>query len=98
MDSLLSHVDKTSMTTGILYDRAAPYADLDTDTSPTVTPEYFMQAWNELYNASTSAPFISADALQEQINEKKQNGKIILGVINLKMNYLDFGTQYNPKL
>lgn len=30
MDSLLSHVDKSTMTTGILYDRIFPISDLQT--------------------------------------------------------------------
>ena len=81
MDSLLSHVDKSSMTTGILYDRTFPISDLQTNTSPPISYDYFMQAWNELHTSSLITPtFVSADALQEQVNVNKQNNKIIVGV------------------
>lgn len=60
MDSLLSHVDKSSMTTGILYDRIFPISDLETNTSPGITYEYFMQIWNELHTSSLSPEFLSA--------------------------------------
>lgn len=98
MDSLLSHVDKSTMTTGILYDRIFPISDLQTNTSPTISYDYFMQSWNELYTASISPAFLSADALQEKVNLNKQVNKVIVGVINLKMNYLDYGTASDPKL
>lgn len=98
MDSLLSHVDKSTMTTGILYDRIFPISDLQTNTSPTISYDYFMQSWNELYTASISPAFLSADTLQEKVNLNKQVNKVIVGVINLKMNYLDYGTASDPKL
>lgn len=52
-DSLLSPVSKTPITTGILYDRVAPFAGLhsfkSTDTSFYL---HFKQSYSELYNAA----------------------------------------------
>lgn len=98
MDSLLFHVDKSALTTNILYDRTFSICDLNTSTAPPVSYNYFMQAWNELHTSSFSPNFQSADSLQEQVRIKERNNKIIVGVINLKINYLDYGTASDPKL
>lgn len=37
MDSLLSHVDKSTMTTGILYDRIFPISDLEANITAAIT-------------------------------------------------------------
>jgi len=37
MDSLLSHVDKSTMTTGILYDRIFPISDLQICINSSIT-------------------------------------------------------------
>lgn len=62
-DSLFQNLDKSAITTNVLYDRVAQFADLDTlsglinnSTNPAITTssEHFMQAWKELYDASYS--------------------------------------------
>lgn len=77
MDSLLSHVDKSALTTNILYDRTFSISDLNTSTAPPVSYNYFMQAWNELHTSSFSPNFQSADSLQEHECLKRNLSKTL---------------------
>jgi hypothetical protein len=63
IDSLLQHLDKSAITTGILYDRAWPAAAvhlLNVNEADTASRSYFMEAYFELlsaaYNQATWAP------------------------------------------
>jgi hypothetical protein len=98
MDNLLVNVNKSQLTTNILYDRVYSFANLDSNTPTKLNYNNFIQAWNELYNASYNPPFISADMLQEEIKSHLNTSEIPLGIINLKMNYIDFGTDADPNL
>ena len=57
MDSLLAPLDKSRITTGILYERVKPLANIDLFNIPSSDPfisenSYFRQAYLELFNAS----------------------------------------------
>ena len=56
MDSLLAPLDKNRITTGILYERVKPYANIDLFNTQANDPfisdfSYFRQAYSELYNS-----------------------------------------------
>jgi len=55
VDSLFQHMDKSRITTGILYDRAFPLAkvnEFNSSVSDTSVNKYFMQAYSEMYRAA----------------------------------------------
>ena len=54
MDAKLVNVSRAQMTTNILYDRIYSFSGLDQAAVVTPTVAYFMQSWNELYNANTN--------------------------------------------
>ncbi|MDY6026235.1 hypothetical protein [Bergeyella zoohelcum] len=98
MDSLMQYVDKSQMTTPILYDRVFSFTNLDKKTPNNVDYNYFIQAWSELHRASNNPNFISADELKVLAKESQKNNRIQLGVIHLKYNYIDYGTPQSPNL
>jgi Secretion system C-terminal sorting domain len=53
-DSMLQYIDKTPLTSGYLYDRAYPLAEIPAfnNNADTSTSEYSMQAYLELYQAT----------------------------------------------
>ena len=97
MDSLMQYVDKSQMTTPILYDRVFSFTKLDKKIPNNVDYNYFIQAWSELHRASNNPNFISADELKAMAKESQKNNRIQLGVIHLKYNYIDYGTPQSPK-
>ncbi|WP_332023866.1 hypothetical protein, partial [Kaistella sp.] len=73
MDNILTHVDKSPVTTGILYDRVMSFADLDLlkDDGYITTSNYqhFIQSWSELYRASYNPTVLNL----EQLKANSQN-------------------------
>ena len=63
MDSLLTYVNKTPVTTGILYDRIMSFSDLDAlKDNGAITKsnyEHFIQSWSELYRSAYTPAFSS---------------------------------------
>lgn len=98
MDSLMMYVDMSQMTTPILYDRIFSFSDLSTSLPSNISYDYFLQSWSELYRASFSPNFISPENLSDSAKSSLQNNQIQIGVINLKYNYIDFGTDDSPNL
>lgn len=120
MDNILTHVDKSPVTTGILYDRVMSFADLDLlkEDGYITTSKYqhFMQSWSELYRASYNPSGLNL----EQLKSISQNtvttmnmgtmaigipnppviqvNTVYIGIINTKMNYIDFGTPSQSSL
>lgn len=74
MDSLMQYVDKSQMTTPILYDRVFSFSDLNSAQPASISYDYFLQSWSELYRASYQPTFISPEALRE---EAKNSAKIM---------------------
>ena len=48
-DSTLSHLNKSKITSGALYDRVYSWANLDTYNNDTIYYNFVKQAWHELY-------------------------------------------------
>ncbi len=55
VDSIFQYVDKNQATTGILYERVMPFANLENfnrTQADTSSATHFMQAYSELYRAA----------------------------------------------
>ena len=103
MDSLLTYINKTPVTSHILYDRVLAFAGLQdfnreerTDTS---NYTHFIQSWSELYRASYKQDFLPVDSLKYKVKRNKQPGIVDIGIINTPFHVIDFGTnKANAKL
>jgi hypothetical protein len=97
MDSLLTYVDKSKINTGILYDRVFTFIHLENE-QDTIVSDYrhFIQSWHELHKASYNPDFFDVERLKTDI--KANSDKVYLGVINTKINYIDYGTDSLPNL
>lgn len=102
MDILLTNVSKTPITTGILYDRIMSFSNLDwLKQNGAVTNsnyQHFIQSWSELYRSAYNPTFSSLETLKTNINANTNPNLVDLGVINTKMNYIDYGTPTTPSL
>lgn len=102
MDEILINVNKTPITTGILYDRIMSFSDLDwLKENGAVTNsnyQHFIQSWSELYRSAYNPTFSSLETLKANIIANTNPNLVDLGVINTKMNYIDYGTPTTPSL
>lgn len=96
-DRYYQHLDKSQIPTGILYDRIAKVAELDTlsdvihnNTNPAIKTSalHFLQAWQELYDASYNE-LLKPEWLDALIAEKQMNSIIPIGVLNYRFNVFD---------
>lgn len=98
MDSLLVYLDKSQMVTPILNDWVFSFTDLDRAVKDTVSSDYFVQSWSELYRAHNNAPFLNPDQLKNMSKQSAKVNTIEIGVLNLKYDNLNFGDQNNPNI
>jgi len=84
IDSLLVNIDKTGFTSGVLYDRIFPWAQLNVfnDTVRIAHTKYFEQALLELYKASNEEKFLSHKALRHLYAPEREQNVVDIGVIN----------------
>ncbi|MCL9771055.1 hypothetical protein NAT47_11575 [Flavobacterium sp. HXWNR69] len=91
MDEILINVNKTPITTGILYDRIMSFSDLDwLKENGTITNsnyQHFIQSWSELYRSSYNPIFLTLETLKNNINANNNPNMVDLGVINTKELY-----------
>lgn len=101
MDSLFRYVNKEQVTTGVLYDRVIANANLvefnDEKSNKTSSFWHFVQGWSELNRASFNPTIKPAHEIIDKILDKKDNS-IDIGIINTKINYVDYGTKEIPNL
>ena len=95
-DSLFHHLDKSGVTTGILYDRVFPLANLHAFNKlqpDTASNKHFRQAYSELYSAAYNniAWLLPAhiDAIASQIRLDTLGARIPIGICNYQMNVID---------
>ncbi|HFG0566022.1 TPA: T9SS type A sorting domain-containing protein [Flavobacterium psychrophilum] len=102
MDSILTYVNKTPITTGILYDRVMSFSSLSMlkENAVITKSNYknFLQSWSELYRSAYTPTFLSLENLKTNINANTNPNLVDIGIINTKMNYIDFGTSTTPSL
>ncbi|WP_255474061.1 DNRLRE domain-containing protein [Pontibacter qinzhouensis] len=93
-DQLFQHLNKTPITTGILYDRVVPFTRLDLFGQPlqlnTADREYFRQAYSELRGATYgTSSLLSTEAVDQKIRESLNSGTVPIGLIAYKFNQID---------
>ena len=73
-DSCLVNLNKSGVTTGILYDRVFPFASLaifNENYADTSSYSHFKQGYNELYDAAYSnGGMMTPDNFNQQISDK----------------------------
>ncbi|MBB1287302.1 hypothetical protein HRH25_23200 [Flavisolibacter sp. BT320] len=93
-DFRLQPLNKSLVTSGILYDRVLPIADIgrfkaaiNTDTSG---PRHWLQSYFELYNAAYNpAGWLLPDSLDKILDTLRYANAVPIGLLHYKYNVLD---------
>ena len=92
-DSVFKNLNKSYITTGILYDRVYPSAMLhvfNTVYFDTTNVLHFQQAYYELYNAKyNKTRLVKPDTVDKRIKAITIKGKVPIGIINFRFNQID---------
>ncbi|AMM50327.1 hypothetical protein TH61_02840 [Rufibacter sp. DG15C] len=93
IDSLIQHLDKSSINTGILYDRIFPFANVhkfnlvQPDTS---NYSYFIQAYSEIFRAAYDTTNLkTVSEIRDLSTDAKIQKKVALGLAAFKFNVID---------
>lgn len=99
LDDMLTNVNQSSVTSGIIYERTAQFANLynfnKASDYNTANSKMFIQALAEMYNASNKAKFISNDALKLLTKSTYQSNTVDLGILNTPFHALNYSEE-NP--
>jgi len=95
IDSLLSNIDKTTFTSGILYDRVVPWSGINTfnEKQNISALKHFEQALNELYKASNMQKFISHKSLRPLYITENIKNKVDIGIINASFHQVNYNLE-----
>ncbi|MFC6996035.1 DNRLRE domain-containing protein [Rufibacter roseus] len=92
-DSLLHHLDKSGVTTGILYDRVMPLAGLHTfnefqpDTS---ARPHFLQGYREMFRAAyDTTSWLRPEEVRDAAAGVKEQNKVPIALGNFQFNVID---------
>jgi len=103
LDKQLQNVNQSSVTSGIIYDRVNPLADLCIFNMPaekshnTADFRFFEQALFELHKASNYKRLVSIKQLEERITPyNKEMNVVPIGIINTPFQSLNYNPE-NPK-
>src|SRR5687767_1722702 len=91
-DSLFMNLDKSLITTGILYDRAFPLSrfDLYNPAADTVDYEYISQAYYELYQAAYNrSPLLEPGTLNNMVEYENLRNRVPIMVLDYLYNKMD---------
>jgi len=100
-DSILQNVDKSSMTTGVLFDRAFPASRFDefNSASDTVDYNFISQVYHELYQASYDrSRLIDPTTMNNMVEWENIRGRIPIMVLDYQYNQLDPNSVQNGLL
>jgi hypothetical protein len=94
IDSMLAQIDKTTFTTGILYDRVSALANLSAfnSNSNMSFASHFEQALFELHKASNEQKFISPFTLRESYTSKHKKNEVDIGILSASFNQLNYNS------
>lgn len=94
LDTQLSNISQTTVTSGIIYERTLQMANLyNFNKSPTFNTanfDYFKQALLELNKASNGTKFITVDNLKGRIANTTNPSQVDLAILNTQFNILNF--------
>lgn len=103
LDKQLEKINQASVTSGIIYDRVMPLADLCIFNMPSEKPHntanfrFFKQALFELHKASNYKKLISIEKLEEKIAPYNNKWDVVpIGIINTPFQSLNYNPE-NPK-
>lgn len=94
-DYKLQNLNKAYISTGILYDRVFPIAQLDNhiasaSSTDTATPAHLAQAYFEMYNASyNTTGWLTPTQIDDQIKAKGNNRQHPIGIFLYNYNVID---------
>ena len=96
---MLVNVNKSSVTSGIIYERTATFANLYKYNTALDTADivYFEQAENELYDASNQTKFVSNDVFRSLYVPASQANVVDIGILNSQYQFLNYDS-INPSL
>lgn len=92
VDAKLQLLDKSAITTHILYDRVYPGASLtqfNQTLADTSAVGHFYQAWGELQTADYLTRWTPVNALQTAVALQTEQQKIPIGILNVDFEHLD---------
>lgn len=100
IDEKLSNIDKSSITSGILYDRVMSGGGL-TNYSQQNEPRtsnfnLFKQAWSDIERSSDNFRALPLKYLKIQLEEEISKNKVYIGMINTNIHTLNYDSK-NPK-
>ena len=102
VDSLLKYVNKRPVTSGILYDRVAPFARLDAfrPSKDTTGFQHFRQAYSELYMShyQPEHKLISPDDVDDIVEWRNYQKTIPLGIMDMQYQHIDPNAIQNGEL
>ena len=89
-DSTLSHLNKSKITSGALYDRVYSWANLDTYNNDTIDYNFVKQAWHELYLSKYNTTGLSTTAVKNICKANTRNDNVItVGYIDYNFQHID---------
>jgi pimeloyl-ACP methyl ester carboxylesterase len=92
IDSMLTNIDHSTFTSGVLYDRVNSWAQLDifNDSLNSASKNYFEQALLEIHNSSNQEKFISHKSLRNSYVSDTITNKADIGIINVLFHELNY--------
>lgn len=104
MDSLLAPLDKNKITSGILYERVMPLANIDLFNNNFGDPfiseySYYCQAYFELYNSAyNNTGWLKPEHLKAWAEGEAIKGNYTLGILDYQFNMIDSNAINNGQL
>lgn len=99
LDQQLSNIPQTTVTSGIIYERVIPVANLynfnTVSTFNTANFPYFKQALSEMRIASNDTKFIPLDAFKNLVNATTNANEVDVAILNTQFNVLNYNED-NP--
>lgn len=92
IDSMLVDINKSTLTTNVLYERVFPFARLATfnDSINISSVKHFEQALSELYKSSNKQKFTSHKQLRTHYTSNDNKGIVDIGIINASFHQLNY--------
>ncbi|MEC4049298.1 hypothetical protein OX284_007635 [Flavobacterium sp. SUN046] len=94
LDQQLVNVNQSSVTSGIIYERVAQFANLynfnKSNEFNVADFKYFKQAFSEMRRASNDTKFISLDDFKNLINETTAVNQVDIAIINTQFHILNY--------
>ena len=103
LDRQLQNINQSTVTSGIIYDRSTPLADLCVYNMPADEPHntadfrFFKQALFELHKASNYGKLVSLEQIVKELVEKSMTSNNFYIISNLSMKfYINFNKTLTP--